>query len=122
MSYWSVRRFVAKLECDPAALDRYRVDARAQADVRSQAPDIIQQVRILDISPPWPNDPVAFGSQFPADLRLEIEAAFLGLSEEAWASTAGVLYSWTGVNPAEDADWDWLRSVLAAAGFGSDDL
>jgi ABC-type phosphate/phosphonate transport system substrate-binding protein len=101
----------------------YRVlDARGQGAVTSQAPDVIQQVRILDISQPIPNDPIAFGSQVPADLRTDIEAAFLGLSEETLTATVGSLYSWTGFTPAADSDWDWLRSVLSAAGFDAEDL
>ena len=103
--------------------DGYRVmDARAQSAVTSQAADVMQEVHILDISPPVPHAAVAFGAQFPTDLRTEIEAAFLALPEDTLASTAGALYSWSGVTPAVDSDWDWLRTVLSATGFDEDDL
>ena len=49
------------------------IDARA--GLRQEAPDIVQQVKILDISPPIPNDTLSFGPDFPDDLRAEIEAA-----------------------------------------------
>jgi phosphonate transport system substrate-binding protein len=48
--------------------DGWRVlDARAS--LRTEAPDIVQQVKILEISPPIPNDTLSFGPDFPADLR-----------------------------------------------------
>jgi hypothetical protein len=32
------------------------------------------------------------------------------------------LYQWDGINPAQDTDWDWLRSILVDAEFTLDDL
>ena len=88
-----------------------------------------QNVEVLVESPPIPNDAVAFGSQFPPGLRAQVEAALIGLADESgpqyedvWEASVGDLYQWQGINPAVDAEWDWLRTVLEAAGFGIDDL
>ena len=90
----------------------------------------MQQVRILDISPPIPNDAVAFGSEFPAELRRQVENTLAQLADEdgphygdVWNASVGLLYRWEGINPATDADWDWFReAVVGAAGFGIEDL
>lgn len=93
----------------------YRIlDARASA--RTDAPDIIQQVRILTISPGIPNDTMSFGPDFPADLRAEIEAALIAFAEtDAWAESIGNqdFYGWTGIAPASDEEYDGLRAIEA---------
>ena len=63
----------------------YRVND-ARATVVEDAPDIIQQVRILEISPTIPNDGVSFGAAVPADVRLAIETALTGMAE-SWKSS-----------------------------------
>src|SRR3990172_1944506 len=52
----------------------YRVlDARA--NIREEFPDVAQKVRILSLSPDIPNDTLSFSPEFPAELRVQIEAA-----------------------------------------------
>ena len=41
----------------------------ARASMREEAPDMIQKVRILTISPPIPNDTLSFSPDFPDELR-----------------------------------------------------
>ncbi|MBK5267531.1 MAG: phosphate/phosphite/phosphonate ABC transporter substrate-binding protein [Acidimicrobiia bacterium] len=93
----------------------YRVlDARASA--RTDAPDIMQKVRILGISPGIPNDTLSFGPEFPADLRAEIEAALVAFSgTDAWNESIGNqdFYGWTGIEPAVDSEYDGLRKIQA---------
>ncbi|MCP3974590.1 MAG: PhnD/SsuA/transferrin family substrate-binding protein [bacterium] len=97
----------------------------ARSLVVGDYPDVYDVVELLEISPEIPNEPIAFGSQFPEGLRLQVEAALAALADppgELWQDTFGTLYGWEGINQADDADWDWLRSVLDAAEFGLDDL
>lgn len=109
--------------------DEWRVlDPRANNNLRDLL-DVVQQVRILAISPPIPNDAVVFGAQFPAELRVEVEKALVGLADEygpnydIWEDSVWLLYMWDSINPAADADWDWFReAVIGAAGFSIDDL
>lgn len=110
--------------------DNFRVlDARASAI--TDAPDIIQATRILEISPEIPNDTLSFGPEFPEDIRSQIEDALVAFAAEcetdedcAWNQSIGNqdFYGWTGIEPATDAEYDPLRQVVDTAGIELDDL
>ena len=111
-------------ECAVTEEDRlfcgdYRVlDARA--NLREEAPDVIQKVRILAISPAIPNDTLSFGPDFPADLKAEIEEALVAFAEtDAWADSIGNpdFYDWSGLAPTTDANYDVVRQMVEAAGL-----
>ncbi len=96
--------------------DGYRIlDARA--NIRTEAPDVAQKVRILAVSSAIPNDTMSFGPEFPADVRAQIEAALVAFAEtEAWGASIGSadFYGWSGIAPATDAEYDtwcarWLK-------------
>ncbi len=107
----------SRLLCGPNA--DYRVlDARA--GVRTEAPDIIQKTRILMISGDIPNDTLSFGPEFPADLRAQIEEALIAFSQtEAWNESLGNqdFYGWTSIDTATDAEYDFVRKMVEAAGI-----
>jgi len=102
----------------------YRVlDARSAGGVRSVAPDVVQKVRILTLSDAIPNDALAFGPDFPPDVRKQIEEALVAFKEtEGWDQSLGDFYSWSDVRPATDADYDIVRDLLEAAGYSMDDI
>ena len=59
--------------------------------------------------------PVA-GSQ---ELRTQIEEALLAFAEtEAWSTSIGSedFYGWSGLEPATDADYDFVRLLVAESG------
>jgi phosphonate transport system substrate-binding protein len=88
----------------------------ARANVRDTAPDIIEKVRILRISQAIPNDTLSFGPDFPVELRQQIMDALVAFSQtEAWASSIGStdFYGWTSITPAEDAEYDIVRDMVA---------
>ncbi|MDH3605828.1 MAG: phosphate/phosphite/phosphonate ABC transporter substrate-binding protein [Acidimicrobiia bacterium] len=100
------------------------LDARASA--RADAPDIIQKVKILNISPEIPNDTLSFGPQFPADVRAQIEDALVAFAGEcddnedcAWNSSIGDqdFYGWTSIDAATDSEYDNLRTIVDLLGF-----
>jgi phosphonate transport system substrate-binding protein len=100
------------------------LDARASA--RNDAPDIIQKVKILTISPEIPNDTLSFGPEFPADVRTQIEEALAAFAAEcdtdencAWNSSIGDqdFYGWTGIDPAVDSEYDSLRQIVDLVGY-----
>lgn len=99
--------------------DGYRVlDARA--NIRTEAPDVMQKVRILAVSQAIPNDTLSFGPEFPADVRAQIEEALIAFSQtEAWGASIGSsdFYGWSGIAPAEDADYDFVRAMVEATGY-----
>ena len=99
--------------------DGYRIlDARA--NIRTEAPDVIQKVRILAVSAAIPNDTLSFGPEFPAEVRAQIEEALVAFSQtEAWGTSIGSadFYGWSGIAPAEDAEYDMVREMVAATGY-----
>jgi len=102
----------------------YRIlDARASAI--EDAPDIMQAVRILDITAEIPNDTLSFGPDFPTELRTEIEEALAAFAEtDAWAESIGHqdFYNWSGIEPATDAEYDIVRTVVDSQGITLEDL
>jgi len=97
------------------------LDARTM--IRESAPDVVQKLRILDISPPIANDTMSFGPDFPADLRAQIENAMVAFAEtEGWWDSIGSsdFYGWQGLSPATDADYDSTREIVTAAGITLD--
>jgi phosphonate transport system substrate-binding protein len=98
-------------------------DARSASGVRSVAPDIMQKTRILALSDAIPNDCLAFGPDFPADLRKQIEDALLAFKDtEGWDASIGDFYTWEDVRPATDADYDIVREYIEGAGYSMDDI
>jgi phosphonate transport system substrate-binding protein len=98
----------------------------ARASVRTEAPDIVQEVRILAISPPIPNDTLSFGSDFPADVRTQIEEALVAFAAECetdedctWNQSIGNqdFYGWTGLAEAQDSDYDFIRQMVELVGY-----
>lgn len=98
----------------------------SRAGVRETAPDIIDQVRILRISAPIPNDTMSFGPDFPAELRQEILDALIAFSDtEDWATSAlgsedG--YSWTTLTPVEDDLFNSVRLQFEILGLTEADI
>jgi phosphonate transport system substrate-binding protein len=97
----------------------YRVlDARA--GLRDEAPDVIQKLRILTVSPEIPNDTLPFGPEFPKELRNTIVDALIAFSQtEDWAASIGNpdFYGWTGIEAATDEEYDFVRLMVEAIGL-----
>jgi len=92
----------------------------ARRNIREEAPDVVQKVRILAVSPAIPNDTLSFGPEFPADIRAKISDALVAFAKtDAWNESIGKqdFYGWTGINPAKDADYDFVRLMVDAAGI-----
>jgi phosphonate transport system substrate-binding protein len=99
--------------------DGYRIQD-ARANIRTEAPDVAQKVRILAVSSAIPNDTLSFGPEFPADVRAQIEAALIAFAEtEAWGASIGSsdFYGWSGIAPATDAEYDMVRAMVEATGY-----
>jgi phosphonate transport system substrate-binding protein len=97
----------------------------ARANIRTEAPDVIQKVRILTLSPDIPNDTLSFGPDFPEDMRMEIEQALIDFSQtDAWDQSIGSqdFYNWTGIDPATDDEYDFVRKMVEASGLSLEDL
>jgi phosphonate transport system substrate-binding protein len=97
----------------------------ARANVREEVPTIVQDVMILTLTEPIPNDTLSFAPDVPAELRSQIEEALLAFAEtDAWAESIGNedFYGWSGVEPAGDAEYDVIRLMVEEAGITLEDL
>jgi len=97
----------------------YRVlDARAA--IRTEAPDVVQKVRILGLSGEIPNDTMSFSPDFPAELKQTImDAVVAYVQSEACGETLcnESFYDWTDAAPVFDENFDGVRLLLAAQGI-----
>ncbi len=103
--------------------DNYRIND-ARAGLSDEVPDVAQQVRILAISAPIPNDGVAFGPEFPEDVRQAIVdaiSAFAADDPDGFA-TAFDAYSWDNVAATSDSDFDSIRAIVQELGIELGDL
>ena len=97
----------------------------ARSAVRETAPDVIDQVRVLRISQPIPNDTLSFGPEFPAELRTTIIEALITFSDtEEWNQSIGSedFYSWTTLTPITDEAFDPVRLQMEVLGQTEDDI
>jgi ABC-type phosphate/phosphonate transport system substrate-binding protein len=68
---------------------------------------------------------MSFSPEFPAELRAQIEAALAAFAEtEAWGTSIGSedFYGWSGIEAATDADYDFVRLMVATAGVSIETL
>jgi phosphonate transport system substrate-binding protein len=97
----------------------YRVlDARTT--LSEEAPDVIQEVRIVDLTSEIPNDTMSFSPDFPEDLKqIIIDAVTAYVGSEACAETLcnENFYDWTAVGPIFDENFDGVRLLLEAQGI-----
>ena len=98
----------------------------ARSSVRDTAPDVVDEVRIIGISDPIPNDTMSTGPDFPPELAQEIFDAIVAFSEtEEWADSAlgsedG--YSWSTVAPIDDSVFDSVRTQFEILGLTEEDI
>lgn len=98
----------------------------ARSSVRDTAPDVVDKVRILAISDPIPNDTLAFGPDFPEELRQQIIDALIAFSEtDEWELSAlgnedG--YSWSGLQIISDDVFDSVRQQFEVLGLTEEDV
>jgi phosphonate transport system substrate-binding protein len=109
-------------EGDLVCGDREVRDARR--DIREEAPDVIQQVRILALSDPIPNDTMSFGPDFPEDVKQQIIGALTAFAADDpdGFATAFDAYSWDDVAPTSDSEFDFVRGLVQELGIEIGDL
>lgn len=96
----------------------------ARRNLREELPDVVQKVKILAVSDPIPNDGVAFGPDFPDDLKTQIVdamVAFAADDPEGFA-TAFDAYSWDNLASTSDSDFDSIRAIVQALGIQLTDI
>jgi phosphate/phosphite/phosphonate ABC transporter binding protein len=92
----------------------------ARSSIMEEAPDVVQKVRILDISAEIPNDTMSFAPDFPEELRATIMEAIVAYVEsEACLETLcnEQFYDWTGAALITDESFDGVRLLMEAQGI-----
>lgn len=97
------------------------VDARGE--IEEDFPDVYEQVQVIEVSAPIPNDGVQFHPSISEEMREEIIAALLEIAEdEEGAEALEQAYSWQGLERHGDDFYDPFRQVLQAAGVDAGEL
>jgi basic membrane protein A len=97
----------------------------ARTAVIETAPDIFQKVRIMMLTDAIPNDTMSFSPDFPDELRSQIIDALVEFtaSEACLESICSdQFYSWTGMDPVDDAAFDPIRRLIQGLGYTEEDI
>jgi phosphonate transport system substrate-binding protein len=107
-----------QLECSGV----YPRDARR--NIREEAPDVIQKIRILELSQPIPNDTVSFAPAVSDETKTKIVTALtdFAANDPDGFSTAFDAYSWQGIALTDDSEFDFIRLLVQELGLESGDL
>ncbi len=97
------------------------VDARG--NIEEDYPDVMDVIKVIEISADIPNDGVQFVTGFDPVLKEKIIAALLALVEtEEGQDLLSVAYSWTALQVIDDSFYDPFRQVLDAAGISIEEV
>lgn len=92
----------------------------ARTTISEEAPDVIQKVRIVDLTSEIPNDTMSFSPDFPEELKqIIIDGITAYVASDACAETLchENFYDWTGVGPISDENFDGIRLMMEAQGI-----
>jgi phosphonate transport system substrate-binding protein len=99
-----------------AAVQNKNVDAAAIVKhmyERAIAQGILveEDVRIIDVSDPFPGGPWAWHKDLPQDLKDKIKDAITNIPEEEYENLKDFLGKTTHYEPVQDSDWDSIREA-----------
>jgi phosphonate transport system substrate-binding protein len=97
------------------------VDARS--NIEEEYPDVMDVIKVLEISADIPNDGVQFVSGFDPELETQIVDALLAIADtEAGVEALDIAYQWTALEKHDDSFYDPFRQVLDAAGVSVEEF
>lgn len=97
------------------------VDARTRLE--EQFPDVMDQVKVVEVSIDIPNDGVQFVPEMSDELRQKITDGLLAIAEtEEGKEALNTAYQWEGLQEVNDSFYDPFRQVLDASGINIEDL
>lgn len=97
------------------------VDARSSLE--EDYPDIMEVIKVINISVEIPNDGVQYHPSVPREIRDQINAALIAMPEtEEGAAALDLAYEWSELSPRTDDFYDPFRQVLDAAGVNIEDF
>jgi phosphonate transport system substrate-binding protein len=105
-------------DCDAGAS---YVDARTR--VEGDYPDVMDKIKIIEVSIEIPNDGVQFVKSFPEEMKQQIVNALLKIAAtEEGAAALNEAYQWNGIQAKDNSFYDAFRQLLDAAGIKASDL
>ena len=97
------------------------VDARGT--IEEDYPDVMDVIKVIEISADIPNDGVQFVPSFDTEARAQIVDALLAIAEtEEGKEALDVAYQWNALEKHDDTFYDPFRQVLDAAGVSVEDF
>jgi phosphonate transport system substrate-binding protein len=105
-------------DCDAGAT---YVDARSS--IEEDNPDVMDVVKVVELTADIPNDGVQFIPDLDEDLKTKIINGLLAISEtEEGKEALDTAYSWAGLEKHGDEFYDPFRQVLQASGMSIEEL
>lgn len=97
------------------------VDARS--NIEEEYPDVMDVIKVLEVSADIPNDGVQFVTGFDPELKTKIVDALLAIADtEAGVEALDIAYQWTALEKHDDSFYDPFRQVLDAAGVSPEEF
>ncbi len=97
------------------------VDARTR--IEETYPDVMDVIKVIEISADIPNDGVQYVPSFDAEVRATITDALLKIAEtEEGQAALDTSYQWNALEKHDDTFYDAFRQVLDAAGVSPEDF
>jgi phosphonate transport system substrate-binding protein len=91
------------------------VDARSR--IEEDYPDVMDVIKVIEISIDIPNDGVQYNPVVPREIRDMLNAALIAMPEtEEGAEALDTAYQWSELTEKDDTFYDTFRQVLDAAG------
>jgi len=97
----------------------------ARVTVLGTYPNAVEDLRILALSDPIPNDTVSFSAGFPEDVRQQIVDGLIAYAEteEGQAVLSNdEFYAITGFTPVDDAAFDPIRIMIQELGLTEEEI
>ena len=97
------------------------VDARS--NIEEEYPDVMDVIKVIEISADIPNDGVQFVTGFDPELKAKIVNGLLAIAAtDAGVEALDIAYQWTALEEHDDSFYDPFRQVLDAAGVSAEDF
>ena len=96
----------------------------ARRNIREEAPDVIQKIKIMELSQPIPNDTVSFAPAVSDEIKTKIVTALAdyAANDPDGFATAFDAYSWSGIALTDDSEFDFIRLLVQELELDSGDL
>jgi len=92
------------------------IDARDS--LVATTPDIKTKTKVIDTAGPIPNDGVAVGKNFPADVTTQVKSALIDYSKtDDGKKVFTTLFSWDGMQEVTATFYDDMKTAAALAGI-----